>query len=90
MRALKFAVGAMGVLIIGATVALVVLVVQRVSGPGAATASTVLDEPSGTRIASAAASQDWIVLQLQGGGADRVVVLDPRTGRVLSRVALAR
>lgn len=90
MRALKFVVIAMGVLIIGATIALVVLVVQRVSGPGGAAASAVLDEPPGTRIASAATSGDWMVLQLQGGGADRVVVLDPRTGRVLSRVALAR
>ncbi len=90
MRALKIAVGAMGVLIIGATIALVVLVVQRVSGPGAATASAVLDEPAGTRIAAATASSDWIVLQLQGGGSDRVVVVDPRNGRVLSRVALAR
>ena len=93
MRALKFAVIAMGVLIIGATIALVVLVVQRVSGPGGAAASAVsavLDEPPGTRIASAAASNDWMVLQLQGGGVDRVVVLDPRSGRVLSRVALSR
>lgn len=90
MRALKFAVGAMGVLIVGATVALIVLVVQRVGGSGAATVSAVLDEPAGTRIASAAASPDWIMLQLQGGGADRIVVVDPRSGRVLSRVALAR
>ena len=89
MRALKVAVIAMGVLIVGATAALVVLVVQRVSGPGAQAAS-VLDEPVGTRIASVAASGDGVVLQLQGGGVDRVVVLDPRSGRVLSRVALSR
>lgn len=90
MRALTIAVGGMGVLIIGATIALVVLVVQRVAGPGGATVSAVLDEPAGTRIAAAEASPDWIMLHLQGGGADRVVVVDPRSGRVLTRVALPR
>jgi hypothetical protein len=51
---------------------------------------TVLDEPAGTRITGAAASVDRLALQLQGGGPDRVVVVDTRAGRVVARVALAR
>ncbi len=90
MRALTVAVGAMGALIIGATIVLVVLVVQRAGGSGAVPVSAILDEPAGTRIAAATASSDWIMLHLQGGGSDRVVVMDPRSGRVLARVALAR
>lgn len=59
------------------------------AGPGVA-APIVLDEPAGTRIAAATAADERLVLQLVGGGPDRVVVLNLRGGAVLARVALAR
>ena len=50
----------------------------------------VLDEPAGTQIVPIAALSDRLALQLQGGGPDRVVVLDMRSGREVGRAALAR
>jgi hypothetical protein len=66
------------------------------TGPGAPAAlagpipAVVLDEPAGTHIAGMAATQDRIALQLQGGGTDRVVLVDPRTGNLTGSVRLAR
>lgn len=90
MGGLKVAVLVMGVLIVGGTITLVALLAQRMSSGGGTIASAVLDEPIGTRIAGASAAPDRLAVQLQGGGPDRVVVLDTRTGRVLGRVGLAR
>lgn len=90
MRLLRIAVAVMGVLIVAGTVALAVLLAQRASGGSPAAGPTALDEPIGTRIVGASAAQDRVAVQLQGGGPDRVVVVDTRTGRVLARVALAR
>ncbi len=93
MRALKAAVIVMGVLIVVGTATLAVLIVQKLNsaaGTVAARAPTVLDEPAGTRIAGLAASGDRLAVQLQGGGADRVVVIDLRSLSVAGRIALAR
>jgi hypothetical protein len=96
MRALKVAVIVMGVLIVAGTTILVITVVRRSSaliGPVAALpafVAAVLDEPEGTRIAGIAAVQDRLAVQLQGGGVDRVVLLDPRTGAVTGRISLVR
>lgn len=90
MRALKVAVVFMGVLIVGGVIVLFTLLAQRMSSGSGPIASAVLDEPAGTRIAGASAAPDRLVVQLQGGGPDRVVVLDTKTGRVLGRVGLAR
>ncbi|HKM64681.1 MAG TPA: DUF6476 family protein [Acidisphaera sp.] len=92
MRALKAAVIVMGVLIVVGTAALLVLIVQKLNSTGTAVARapTVLDEPAGTRIAGVAASGDRLAVQLQGGGADRVVVIDLRSLSVAGRIALAR
>lgn len=104
MRALKVAVIVMGVLIVVGTVALVIAVARRsptpaglpptgsaptgsVSSPVMTTA--VLDEPEGTHIEGMEAVQDRLALRLRGGGADRVVVIDPRTGVVTGRISLA-
>ncbi len=93
MRALKIAVAVMGVLIVAGTVALVVGVVRRGPGPSAAAlppaVTAVLQEPEGTRITGIAAVQDRLALQLQGGGGDRVVLVDVRTGAVAGRITLA-
>ncbi len=102
MRWLVAAVVVMGVLIVGATGVLVATLVMRFhvpghpagsAGAGAASpvpAAVTLDEPAGTRIAEVAALGDRLVLALHGGGPDRVVVIDPATGRATFRVGLAR
>jgi hypothetical protein len=96
MRALKIAVIAMGVLIVGGTTALLVVIVHRMSAPAPlvaampASVAAMLDEPAGTRIAGIAAVRDRLAVQLQGGGADRVVLIDPATGAVAGRISLAR
>ena len=96
IRALKVAVVVMGVLLVAGTATLGVLIARRVTplaGGGLASAApfhAVLDEPAGTRIAGVVAIQDRLALQLQGGGPDRVVVVDPRTGFRNGAVLLAR
>jgi hypothetical protein len=96
MRALKIAVIVMGVLIVVGTTALIVVVVHRMSSPRSlvatlpASVAATLDEPAGTRIAGIAAARDRLAIQLQGGGADRVVLIDPDTGAVTGRISLVR
>jgi hypothetical protein len=92
MRFLKVLVIVMGVVIVVATTVLIVLIARRIGGapsvgPSAASA-VLLDEPAGTRIAAVAAVGDRLAVQLQGGGADRIVLLDPRSGVVVGRVGL--
>jgi hypothetical protein len=92
MRFLKVLVIAMGVLIVVATTVLVVLIAHRLGGGPvgrpAAAASVLLDEPAGTRIVGIAALGERLAVQLQGGGADRVVLVDPRNGDVVGRIGL--
>ena len=101
MRGLMAAVIGMGILIVAGVTVLVVVMVQRMSAPLAVNASVVEtvpglasakleDEPAGTHIAAIALAGDRLALQLAGGGPDRVVVVDARTGRVLARTGLAR
>ena len=97
MRILQAAVIAMGVLILAGTAAVIGIIVHRAGAPRvpalarpAVAAPVVLDEPAGTRIAAASAADERLLLQLAGGGPDRVVVLDLRGGAVLARIALAR
>ena len=90
MRALMVLVVGMGVLIVAGVAGLIGVVASRVvSHRVPVLASAVLDEPAGTRIAGIASLGDALALQLQGGGADRVVVVDPQ-GRVTRRLGLAR
>jgi hypothetical protein len=90
MRLLKAITIGMGVLIVVATAVLVVVIARRLEGPVLVPTQTalVLDEPSGTRIAEIVAAGDRLAALLQGGGADRIVLLDPRTGTVAGRVEL--
>jgi hypothetical protein len=90
MRALKILVVVMGVLIVGGVVLLGVLLTQRIGTMSGPSTTVALDEPAGTRIIVTAAMPDRVVLQLQGGGPDRVVVIDLRSGRVTGRIGLAR
>jgi hypothetical protein len=90
MWALKAAVIVMGVLIVAGVTTIAVVITQRVLAPPPAVAGpAVLDEPAGTRIAGVAALPERLLLQLQGGGPDRVVAVDLRTGRVATVAGLA-
>ena len=90
MRGLKVAVVAMGVLIVAGVAVIIVALVQRVAAPGGALADMVLDEPEGTSIATVSGPPERLVLQLRGGGPDRVVVIDLGRNRRIGGVALAR
>ena len=90
MQALKVATIGMGVLIVVGTVVLIALLAGRIAGPSAVAATTRLDEPAGTRITGIAAMRDRLALTLSGGGADRVVLVDPGSGRTVGRIELAR
>ncbi len=96
MRALKITTIVMGVLIVIGTTALIITVARRapvasstVAGWPASLAA-VLDEPAGTRIAGIVAVRDRLAVRLEGGGADRVLLIDPATGTVAGRISLAR
>ena len=89
MRAMVSAVVVMGVLIVLGVGALVVTIVRRLAIPPMS-AARMVDEPAGTRMLSLAAAGDRLAVLLQGGGPDRILLLDPRTGAVLGRVGLAR
>lgn len=97
MRALIALVVVMGLAILIGSTTLVVLLVQRAHAPTPANLSGVttpapatltLSEPEGTRIAATAVAGDRLVVQLSGGGPDRLVVLDLRANTILARVAL--
>ena len=93
MRALKALTIGMAVLIVVGWGALVAVIVHRMSvAPPVAVPETLamrLDEPAGTRIAGIAVVADRLALQLQGGGPDRVVLVDARSGTVAGRIDLA-
>ena len=93
MRALKIMTIVMAVMIVAGVVVLGVTILHRlntVPGGPAFAANAMLDEPAGSHIVAIAGLQDHLAVQLQGGGPDRVLLIDPHTGQLLGRVALAR
>jgi hypothetical protein len=90
MRGLQAAVILMGVLIVVGVGVIGLTIVRRLGAPVLGAVALVLDEPAGTRMMSAAAAGDRLAVLLQGGGPDRVVLVDPHTGTVAGRVGLAR
>jgi hypothetical protein len=89
MRFLKFITIAMAVLIIAGTTVLLSVIARRIIAPGApAQMAVLLDEPAGTRIVGISSAGDRLAVRLEGGGADRVVLLDVRTGVVAGRIGL--
>ena len=91
MRGLKIAIGVMTVLIVLGVAVIGVTIVRRVSGPSAAHLATpvLLAEPAGTHMVGIAALPDRLAVQLQGGGPDRILFLDPKTGTELGQMALS-
>ena len=90
MRALKILTIGMAVLIVAATITLGFLITRRLGGVAAQPVSAVLDEPAGTRIAGIAAVADRLAVRLEGGGPDRVILLDPHSLAQIGHVALTR
>jgi hypothetical protein len=91
MRVLKAATIIMGVLIVGGTLLLAVLIMRRVTPGGATAAGTILlGEPAGSHLVGIASTAGGLAVAVQGGGADRILMLDPRTGRVTGRIVLGR
>jgi len=93
MRALKAVTIGMAVLIVVGTTALIAIIIHRSSSPSSAPSqawSLALDEPAGTRVAGIAGAGDRLAVELQGGGPDRVLVMDPHSGAVTGRINLGR
>jgi hypothetical protein len=83
----------MGVLIIIGSTVVVVTIIKRTTTTtesNDAGAAVVLDEPAGTRIGGIAAVSNRLAVLLQGAGPDRIVLVDPSTGKEAGTIALAR
>lgn len=92
MQLVKVLAVVMGILILVGSAVVVGTIVKRAgTGGSAANVAVVLDEPAGTHISGIAATQDRLAVLLQGGGGpDRIVLVDTRTGQEAGSVALAR
>lgn len=88
VRGLLASVIIMGVLIVVGVATLAITIVRRLSAPPLAESDLVLNEPPGTRMQSIAAAGDRLAILLTGGGADRIVLFDPRTGQVRGHIDL--
>jgi len=79
----------MGVLILAGTVTLVTLIVQRVGGlgPGGAPFQAGLGQPEGARITGIAATERGLAVLVNRPDGERILLLDPRNGRVFGEVA---
>ena len=93
MRLLMAVTIGMGVLILLGTTVVILTIAHRMTGPRARPERTIslhLDEPAGTRIGGIAGAGDRVAVELQGGGTDRIVLIDPDTGAVTGRITLGR
>lgn len=80
----------MGVLIVGGTVALAVLLVQRLGGPpaGGAAMSVSLGEAEGARIAGIAGMDRALAIWVARPDGERVILVDPASGRRTGEIRL--
>ena len=91
MRALKILVVVMGVLIIAGTLTVVTVLVQRVGGGGGSGRwETVLDQPEGTRITGIAATESGIGVVVARPDGERVLLVEPKHGRVIGEIRPGR
>lgn len=93
MRLLMAVTVGMGVLILLGTTVVILTIAHRMTAPRArrdAMVSLHLDEPAGTHIRSIAGAGDRVAVQLEGGGTDRIVLVDPDTGAVTGLITLGR
>ncbi len=90
MRALIALTVIMAVLIVAGTSLLGVLIFRRLSAAAVTLPSMALDEPPGTRITGMTGLGDRLVLRLEGGGPDRIILIDPSRALVVGHVGLVR
>ncbi len=92
MRALKILVAVMGVLIVGGTVTLGVVLVKRLDSAGGATAvpPLLLEQPEGSRLLGVAGLEGGgLAVAVQRPDGDRVLLLDMKQGgRVRGEIRL--
>lgn len=98
VAALKALVIGMGVLIVAGTVTLVVLLVQRANAPAPARMAAVapefrgevivLGQPEGSRIGGIVAAGGAVAIWVQRPDGDRVVLVDPASGRRSGEIRL--
>jgi hypothetical protein len=89
VRALTVLVVVMGVLIVAATVGLAVAIVQRLGGaPGVATEAS-LGQPAGSRIGGIAAAEGRIAVHVLRPDGERILLIEPRSGRIAADLRLS-
>lgn len=90
----------MGVMLLLGTTALIVMLARRGAVPVPAPTpvpmaavppsfARTLHEPVGTTIVGIAAAGNRLAVALHGGGPDRVVLIDPRTGGLAGQVSVS-
>jgi hypothetical protein len=92
-RPLLILVIAMGVLILLVTTVVVVkLVKDVVTAPAGSVTltTTMLHQPAGSRIVTITSVAGRLGVLLQGGGPDRILFVDPDTGRVAGQLMLGQ
>jgi hypothetical protein len=93
LRRLKLVVIGLGVAFLAAFALFLWLLVTgagRTRGDPAAWTRS-LDLPAGAEIAGIAAAGDTLVVHVRGGGAgERLLVVEPRTGRTIGTIAVGR
>ena len=91
MAGLKALVIGMGVLIVVGTVALAIVLVQRLgagNAGGGAAAALSLAQPEGSRIAGIAATDRAVAIWVNRADGDRVILVDPGGARRLGEIRL--
>ncbi|MFC4166601.1 DUF6476 family protein [Teichococcus aestuarii] len=97
MRGLKILVVVMGVMIIVATVALVVALVQRMNSAAGGVANGIasgvstdlaLRQPPGSRIGQIAVLDGRLAVWVERPDGARILLVDPRGGRVAGEIRL--
>ncbi|MEJ0049091.1 MAG: hypothetical protein WDN04_25500 [Rhodospirillales bacterium] len=89
MPALKALVIFMGVLIVAGMALIAVTLARRGAAPPPTMADLTLSEPAGSHIAMISAVGPRLAVLLQGGGPDRITIIDA-DGRVVGRLKLAK
>ncbi|MCS6931252.1 MAG: DUF6476 family protein [Acetobacteraceae bacterium] len=90
MRALTILVAVMGVMIVAGTVALAVVIVQRLGGAAEAPmAAGSLGQPEGSRIGGIASAEGRVAVWVVRPDGDRLLLLDGRSGRVVGELRVS-
>jgi hypothetical protein len=89
LRWLTVLVIVMGGMIVAGLATLAALIVTRSFAPAAPLRAVTLAEPQESRITGVSLSGGLLALSLSGGGPERVLLIEAKTGRVLGRIALS-